>query len=253
VAGCMNCPLAVTASAVHYVFACLAGDRLARNDGMFRPIEVRAEPPSLVNAQFPSAVVAGNVETSQRVVDVVLGALAQAMPDRICAAAAGTMSSLSLGGVDPRGDRRFTYYETIPGGMGASAGRPGATAVQTHMTNTRNTPTEALEMDYPLRVRRFAVAAGSGGVGRFAGGDGVVREIEALADMDGTILAERHRHGPYGLAGGAPGRPGQTVLLRADGPEQILPAKTSLHLQPGDVIRITTPGGGGFGQPDSSG
>ncbi|MCB9868058.1 MAG: hydantoinase B/oxoprolinase family protein, partial [Phycisphaerales bacterium] len=211
VAGCINCPAAVTHSAVSYVFAALAGDRLPHNAGAYRPIRVLLPDDCVLNARFPAAVVGGNVETSQRVVDVLLGALAQAVPERVCAASAGTMSSLSLGGVDPRTGRRFTHYETIGGGMGASLAANGESAVQTHMTNTMNTPVEALEMAFPLRVTRYAVAEGSGGAGRYRGGDGITREIEALADMDGALLAERHRHRPWGLAGGSPGTAGSAT------------------------------------------
>ena len=248
VSGCINCPAAVTRSAVYYVFAALAGDRLPNNAGAFRPIDVRIPDDCLLNARFPSAVVAGNVETSQRVVDLVLGALAQAAPDRVCAAGAGTMSSLTLGGVDPRTGKRFTYYETIGGGMGATLGGPGESAVQTHMTNTMNTPVEALEMSYPMRVVNYRVVAGSGGDGQHAGGNGIFREIEALADMDGALLAERHVSRPWGLAGGLAGMSGSAAIVDADGSVSPIPPKTSLRLMAGQRLRVTTPGGGGAGR-----
>ncbi len=247
VAGCINCPAAVTHSAVRYVFAALVGERLPHNAGAYRPIRVLLPEDCVLNARFPSAVVGGNVETSQRVVDLLLGALARVVPQRVCAASAGTMSSLSLGGVDPRSGRRFTHYETIGGGMGAWPGGDGESAVQTHMTNTMNTPVEALEMAFPLRVTGYAVAEGSGGAGRFRGGDGMVREIEALAEMDGALLAERYRFRPWGLAGGAPGNTGSATIIDTDGRETALPPKAPIHLRPGQRLRITTPGGGGAG------
>lgn len=247
VAGCVNCPASVTRSAVHYVFAALAGDRLPLNAGAYRPLNVILPDDCVLNARFPAAVVAGNVETSQRVVDAVLGALAQAVPERVCAAGAGTMSSLTLGGIDPRSGERFTYYETIGGGMGAFASGHGESAVQTHMTNTMNTPVEALETTFPLRVTQYRVAENTGGRGRYRGGDGILREIEALTDLDGALLADRHRIAPWGLQGGRPGSPGSARLIDPDGQEQMLPAKTSLRLRAGQRLRIVTPGGGGFG------
>ncbi len=253
VAGCVNCPSAVTRSAVYYVFAALAGERLPLSAGAYRPIDVVLPDDCVLNARFPAAVVAGNVETSQRVVDVVLGALAQAVPDRVCAAGAGTMSSVSLGGVDPRTHRRFTYYETIGGGMGASLHGPGESAVQTHMTNTMNTPVEALEMAFPLRVTAYRVAAGSGGAGQYEGGCGIVREIEALTELDGALLADRHRTRPWGLAGGQPAQPGAAAIIDPDGTAHPIPSKTALHLQPGQRLRITTPGGGGAGAAATAG
>lgn len=254
VPGCINCPAAVTHAAVYYCFVCLAGEELPLCEGMHRPICVVAPPGTVVNATLPHAVVAGNVETSQRIVDCVLAALHAAIPGRIPAAACGTMSSLSLGGIHPRDGRPFTYYETIAGGMGAGAHGPGEPGVQTHMTNTRNTPAEALEMSYPLRVRTCALRQGSGGVGRHRGGDGIVREIEALADgITGTLLADRHQNAPYGLAGGQPGLPGCAEVVRADGTVERLAGKTHLSLNAGDVIRVLTPGAGGYGElADSS-
>ncbi len=248
VAGCVNCPLAVTQSAVYYVFACLAGDRLPHNAGMFAPITVIAPLRSVVNAQYPAAVAAGNVETSQRIVDVVLRALAAAVPDVVPAGAAGTMSSLSLGGADPRTGRSFAYYETIAGGMGASSRGPGESAVHTHMTNTLNTPIEALESAYPIRVVRYAVRRGSGGLGRHAGGDGVIREVEALSNLTASILADRARRGGAGLAGGRDGQPLRVTRLPTDGGPQALPCKVTISLSAGERLRIETPGGGGWGE-----
>jgi N-methylhydantoinase B len=251
--GCVNCPAAVTRSATYYVFVCLAGDRLPHNEGMYRPIEVRIPHPCLLDAVAPAAVVAGNVETSQRVVDVVLGALAAAIPGRIPAASAGTMNSLSLsagaGVCHPAARSSFTYYETVGGGSGASASADGESGVQTHMTNTRNTPAEALEMEFPLRVRTYAIEPDTGGAGRHRGGDGLRREIEALVPMTGTMLADRRRRGPYGLAGGGAGRPGRTEIVAPDGSVRRLNSKDQFELRPGDRLRLITPGGGGYGSP----
>ncbi|HEY8748963.1 MAG TPA: hydantoinase B/oxoprolinase family protein [Tepidisphaeraceae bacterium] len=241
VAGCINCPEAVARSAVYYCFACLLEEQVPFNSGCFRNIRVVTEPGTLVHALYPAAVVAGNTETSQRVVDVVFGALAQALPMRIPAASCGTMSSVALGG------EGWTYYETIAGGSGASAAGDGASAVQCHMTNTLNTPAEALEMQYPLRVRKFERAAGSGGAGRFRGGDGVLREIEALADCEGTVLSDRRVSSPYGLGGGAAGMVGRNSIIGVDGSERAISGKARFVLKAGERLRIRTPGGGGFG------
>jgi N-methylhydantoinase B len=185
---------------------------------------------------------AGNVETSQRITDALLGALAQAAPERIPAASSGTMNNLTLGGYDSRLKKNFAYYETIAGGMGASAAGPGESAVHTHMTNSWNTPIEALENQYPLRVRRYEIRRGSGGKGRHNGGDGLIREIEFLTPYEVTILSDRRERGPYGLSGGEAGQPGRNTL---DG--RAVPAKTNFQAQSGDVLRIETPGGGGWG------
>lgn len=201
-----------------------------------------------MNARAPAAVAAGNVETSQRIVDCLLGALAQACAGRIPAASQGAMNNLNIGGWDPERERPFAYYETIAGGMGARPGKDGASAIHTHMTNTLNTPTEALEFAYPLRVRRYEIRSGSGGAGRYSGGDGVIREIELLTDAHVTILSERQRFRPYGLAGGESGRVGKNRLLRGDQVED-LPGKVSVQAQQGDRIRIETPGAGGHGSP----
>ena len=238
VPGPVNANLAITVSAVAYVFCCLLDAHVPKNGGVFDCIDLVAPPGSIVNAGEPAAVAGGNVETSQRIVDVLLGALSQAAPDRIPAASAGTMTNVSLGGVG------FTYYETIAGGAGASRNARGAAAVQTHMTNTLNTPIEMLEAAYPLRVTRYAVRRGSGGRGERPGGDGIERHLEALSKMTATILADRQELGPYGLSGGLAGRPGRTYLGK-----RILPAKHTLELQPGDTLILKTPGGGGHGRP----
>jgi N-methylhydantoinase B len=243
VPGCVNCPDAVTRSAVYYCFGCLLDDAVPLNGGCFRNIDVLTRPGSVVHARHPAAVVAGNTETSQRVVDVVFGALAQALPERIPAASCGTMSSIAVGA------RTWTYYETIGGGSGAGPSWDGEPAVQCHMTNTLNTPAEAIELQYPLRVRRFVRAAASGGCGAFGGGDGIVREIEALAPCDGTILSDRRASRPYGLRGGAPAAAGRNSIVTRDGRERVQLGKSQFQLQPGDVLRVVTPGGGGWGAP----
>ena len=241
VAGCINCPEAVTRSAVYYCFACLLDEQVPFNAGCFRNIRIVTEPGTLLHALYPAAVVAGNTETSQRVVDMVFGALSKAIPEKIPAASCGTMSSVAMGG------QGWTYYETIAGGSGASAQGEGASAVQCHMTNTLNTPAEALELQYPLRVRKFERELHTGGEGRWRGGDGVVREIEALADCEGTILSDRRVSQPYGLDGGGAGMAGENRVVQSDGREQALAGKALFTLKAGERLRIRTPGAGGFG------
>jgi N-methylhydantoinase B len=247
VAGCLNAVRAITLSAVHYVFRLLAPEEIPNNAGGMRPIEVLTRPGTVVDCIFPAAVAGGNVETSQRLVDVLLGALAQALPQRIPAASAGTMNNLTVGGIDPRSGQLFAYYETLGGGAGGGPDGPGASGIQTHMTNTLNTPVEALEHAYPLRVRQSRLRDGSGGRGRQPGGDGIVRELEFLADARLTLLSERRRFSPYGLQGGQPGRPGRN-LLQQRGRWRALPGKCSLLVRSGDRLRLETPGGGGWGE-----
>ena len=202
---------------------------------------------TIINARPPAAVAGGNVETSQRIVDVLLRALAQAIPDRIPAASSGTMNNLTIGGIDPRTGEPFAYYETIAGGMGARPGKPGVSGVHTHMTNSLNTPAEALEYAYPLRVRRYSLRPESGGGGTFRGGDGIVREIEVLTDCEVTLLSDRRSRGPWGLAGGGEGAPGKAWVIRGDGSTEEMPGKVSTRLRAGERIRIESPGGGGWG------
>jgi N-methylhydantoinase B len=247
VEGSVNAVEAITYSACFYVFRCLLTEDVPATAGLMRPIRVIAPEGTIVNARPPAAVAGGNVETSQRIVDVVLRALAQAIPEKIPAAAAGTMNNLTIGGVDPRTGEPFAYYETIAGGMGARPSKPGISGVHTHMTNSLNTPAEALEYSYPLRVRRYSLRPGSGGNGKHRGGDGIVREIEVLTDCEVTLLADRRTLGPWGLAGGEPGAPGKTSVIRSGGAIEEMPGKFSTRLQKGERIRIESPGGGAWG------
>jgi N-methylhydantoinase B len=248
VASSMNAVFAITYSAVYYVFRCLLPEDAPANAGLMRPITAHAPERSVVNAGPPAAVAAGNVETSQRIVDVLLRALAQAIPDRIPAASSGTMSNLTIGGIDPRTERQFAYYETIAGGMGARPNSDGLSGTHTHMTNSLNTPVEALEYAYPFRIRRYGYRKNSGGNGKFRGGDGLVREIELLADAQVTLLSDRRKFRPYGLSGGEPGAAGKATHISGNSKKEI-PSKSSLLAKKGDVISIETPGGGGWGNP----
>jgi N-methylhydantoinase B len=245
--GPVNAVLAVTKAASLYATRCVLAEDLAVDDGLLRSVVVHAPEGTIVNPRPPAAVGAGNVETSQRIVDTVLGAYAKALPGRVPAASSGTMNNLLVGGTDPRTGRPFAYYETRGGGHGAGPGWDGASALQAHMTNTRNTPVEALEHAYPMRVRSTRVRRGSGGTGAHRGGDGIVREIELLADARVTVIAERRARGPYGLAGGAPGTPGVTRLTTR-GRSRTLPAKVTLDAAAGDGVTIESPGGGGWGR-----
>ncbi|HUH63341.1 MAG TPA: hydantoinase B/oxoprolinase family protein [Terracidiphilus sp.] len=249
VEGSVNAVRAITLSACFYALRCLLAQDAPATAGILRPFTLITEPGSIVDARPPAPVAGGNVETSQRIVDVLLRALAQALPERIPAASAGTMSNLTVGGVDPRTGEAFTYYETTAGGMGARPGLDGISGVHTHMTNSLNTPIEALEYAYPFRMIRYAYRDGSGGAGQFRGGDGLIRELELLADARVTLLADRRKFRPYGLQGGNDGAPGRAVVTHLEtGRETELPGKTSLRLAKGDRLRIETPGGGGWGK-----
>ncbi|WP_455208777.1 hydantoinase B/oxoprolinase family protein [Kaarinaea lacus] len=242
--GNINCPLSVAAAAVYYVFSCLMPPYTPVCQGRFRNIEIFAPHGSLVNAMRPAAVAAGNVETSTRVVDVVMGALAQAISRQIPAASHGSMNNIAMGArlSVPGVTRPWDYYETIGGGMGAGSVANGVDAVQTHMTNTRNTPIEVLETLYPLRITRYSIRDESGGVGLHHGGNGIVREFEFLEPATLTLLTERRKHQPWGLNGGAAGKSGSNQLN-----SQSLPAKKNLSVRPGDRLTIETAGGGGWG------
>jgi N-methylhydantoinase B/oxoprolinase/acetone carboxylase alpha subunit len=245
--GGINANLAVTTSAVLYVFRSLIAEDIPFNTGLFRPLTIKAPQGSVVNANSPAATAGGNVETSQRIADVLLGCLAQAVPERIPAASSGTMNNVTFGGFDPLRNEQFAYYETIGGGMGASATKPGLDGVHTHMTNSLNTPIEALENYLPIIIRRYAIRKRSGGKGRYRGGNGIIREYEFTVPTQITIISERRRFSPYGLQGGSHGKIGKNVLLR--GKEKIrLSSKANLKAMPGDRLLIETPGGGGYGQ-----
>ncbi len=247
VEGSVNANYAVAISATTYVFRCLVREDIPYTAGVMRPLDVIAPAHSVVNADPPAAMAAGNVETSQRITDVVLGALAQAAPDLIPAASSGTMNNITFGGWDRVRGQSFAYYETIAGGMGASAIADGPSATHTHMTNSWNTPVEAFEHQYPLRIRAYRIRSGSGGKGRHRGGDGIIREFEFLTPAQVTILADRRSRGPYGLAGGSSGAPGKNLLVQK---KRItaLPGKVRFEVRAGDVLRIESPGGGGYGR-----
>jgi N-methylhydantoinase B/oxoprolinase/acetone carboxylase alpha subunit len=247
--GGVNANLAITMSASLYAFRCLVTEDVLYNAGISRPIRVIAPPGTVVNALHPSAVAGGNVETSQRITDVVLGALSKALPELIPAASQGTMNNVTLGGTNPHTGQPFAYYETAGGGMGGRNGLPGISGVHTHMSNTRNTPVEAFEQAFPLRIRTYALRQGSGGAGKYPGGEGLIREYEVLVETSATILTERREGQPYGVQGGEPGARGRNSIVRVDGTIEHLPAKARIELHPGDRLRIETPGGGGYGTP----
>jgi N-methylhydantoinase B len=249
VGGSINAVDAIAWSACFYVFRCLLQEDVPATAGLMRPVRMIAPAGTVVNARPPAAVAGGNVEASQRIVDTLLRALAQALPDRVPAGSSGTMNNLTIGGIDERSGQPFAYYETIAGGMGARPNRDGVSGVHTHMTNSLNTPAEALEYAYPLRVTRYSLRQGSGGTGKFRGGDGIVRELELLSDAEVTLLADRRSRGPYGLNGASDGAAGKTEAIHLDGSRATLPGKTSLRLKKGERIRIESPGGGGWGRP----
>lgn len=247
VAGAINAVEAITVSAVSYVFRCLLGGEVPASAGLMQPIHVIAPAGTVVNANPPASVAGGNVETSQRIVDVLFKALAQALPESIPAASQGTMNNLTIGGIDPRDGQEFSYYETIAGGMGARPSLDGMSGVHTHMTNSLNTPAEALEFAYPLRVREYRLRPGSGGRGKHRGGDGVLREIETLVPARMSLLSDRRKRRPYGLQGGDEGQAGIDVII-TDGRLRKVVSKGSHELKKGDRVRIETPGGGGWGR-----
>ena len=245
--GSINANCAITLSATMYVFRCIIREDVPYNSGLLRPIRLIAPEGSVVNARPPAAVAGGNVETSQRITDVLLGALSKSVPGRIPAASSGTMNNITFGGFNPSAGKNFAYYETVGGGMGASPESDGLSGVHTHMTNTRNTPVEALENYLPIRVNRYSLRKGSGGRGKFKGGEGIVREFEFQAPARINILSERRKFPPYGLAGGKPGKRGRNILIQK-GRRVILGGKASFRVGQGDVLRIETPGGGGYGR-----
>ena len=245
--GCVNAVYAVTVSCVFYVFRCLVENDIPSNAGCMRSIALTAPEGSVVNAKVPGAVSGGNVETSQRVVDVVFGALSKALPDRIPAASSGTMNNIAIGGYDKLKESHFTYYETIGGGMGARPNLDGINAIHTHMTNTLNTPVESLEHNYPFRINQYKIRLRSGGKGRHNGGHGIIRDYEFFQPATVSILSDRRKHAPYGLKGGKKGQVGQNTLI-SKGRKHRLPSKTTINVSSGDIVSIHTPGGGGYGK-----
>jgi len=245
--GSINAVRAITVSAVYYVFRSLIDKDIPTNSGCFKPIKVITKRGTVVDCTHPSAVSAGNVETSQRIVDVVLGALSKALPEEIPAASQGTMNNITIGGINPETGKPFTYYETIGGGMGAFSGGDGESAVQSHMTNTLNTPVEALEFEYPFLVERYSIRKNSGGNGLFRGGDGIVRSIKLLTDAEVTVISERRKIPPYGLFGGEAGEVGRNIVFHRK-KKIIESSKFHRKLKKGDIITIETPGGGGYGK-----
>jgi N-methylhydantoinase B len=239
VRGNVNCPLAVTRSACYFALRVLLPGDVPANAGTYAPLDITAPKGSLVNAQSPSAVVAGNVETSSRIADTVLSALSGAAP--LPAQGQGTMNNLVIGGAG------WTYYETIGGGQGASHKGPGPSGVHVGMSNTLNTPTEAFELEYPMRVERYELLYGSGGEGEHRGGDGIVRSVRVLEPASLSLLTDRRRHGPRGVEGGEPGRVGRNLLK-----DEELAPKVSRELEAGDVVTVETPGGGGYGRAEGS-
>lgn len=252
VAGGVNAVAAITASACRYVVRCvveaLLGEPLPAGGGSMSAVRLTLPEGSLVNARLPASVAGGNVETSQRITDVLLLAFARALPGRMPALSQGTMNNTTVGGTDPRTGRAFAYYETVGGGMGAGPQGPGLSGVHVHMSNSLNTPVEALEHAYPFRVTWYGLRRGSGGAGLHRGGDGLRRDLMVLASGRVALLTERRAVGPAGMDGGSGGSPGENVLVR-NGVDQRLPSKTTFSVRPGDVISIRSPGGGGWGSP----
>jgi len=249
VQGPLNAVYSVTLSAVYYVVRCVTDPSIPANAGCFKPIQVKAPAGTIVNAEPPAPVAGGNVETSTRIVDVALKAIAGIVPEKVCAACQGTMNNVTIGGVDPRTGKYFTYYETIAGGFGARFNKDGVDGIHSHMTNTLNTPVEALESAYPLRIRRYELVRRSGGRGRFRGGLGIRRETEVLAEGSTiSLMGERQRRGPWGLQGGRSGSPGEYGIVRGN-KMKALSSKTTLSANARDVLTVTTPGGGGYGSP----
>ncbi len=247
VEGSINAVYAITLSAVLYVFRSLVKEDIPTNAGCLKPIKVLTKHGSLVDAKFPASVVGGNVETSQRIVDVILGALSKALKGKIPAASQGTMNNVAIGGIDERTEAPFTYYETLGGGMGASYNSHGESAIHSHMTNTLNTPIEALEYSYPFIVEEYSIRKNSGGIGKFCGGDGLVRSIRLLSDSEITVLSERRVLAPYGLNKGMAGKRGRNIVVR-NGKEVEMPHKFNTKVKKGDTLIIETPGGGGYGR-----
>jgi N-methylhydantoinase B len=254
VPGGINAVAAITASACRYVVRCvveaLLDEPLPAGGGSMSAVALILPEGSLVNARLPASVAAGNVETSQRITDVLLRAFAKALPDLMPALSQGTMNNTTVGGVDSETGEVFAYYETVGGGMGAGPGHAGLSGVHVHMSNSLNTPIEALEHAYPFRVVRYGIRRGSGGEGLFPGGDGLRRDLEILTPARVALLCERRSVGPSGARGGADGAPGQNVVIR-HGTEEHLPSKVTFSVEAGDIVSIRSPGGGGWGDPET--
>jgi len=249
VRGSINAVKSITYSAILYVFRSLIEEDIPTNYGIMKPIKLITTKGSIVDCEFPAPVSAGNVETSQRIVDVLLGALAEALPLKVPAASQGTMNNVTIGGIHPETGKPFTYYETIGGGMGASATNDGESAIQSHMTNTLNTPIEALEFEYPIMVTEYKIRKNSGGEGLKKGGDGIIREFQFLTDVEVTVISERRRLSPYGLFGGENGMSGKNFVIRSGRIEE-MKSKFQTKLRTGDRLRIETPAGGGYGKKE---
>ena len=243
----LNCVRPVTISATIYAFQCIMGEGFPINHGSYRPITIITRKGTILDAREPAPVAAGNVETSQRIVDILFGCLAKAIPQTIPAASCGTMNNVSIGWKNKAG-QELTYYETIGGGMGARPNQHGLSGIQTHMTNTLNTPIEALEHEHPMRIEEYALRRQSGGRGRFNGGDGIIRTYRFLQKATVSLLTDRRMSRPYGLHGGQDGKSGRNILIKNNKKEKLLPGKCSFTVETGDLLRIETPGGGGFGE-----
>jgi N-methylhydantoinase B len=248
--GGVNAVASITVSAVRYVVRCIAEavlqEPLSAGGGAMECVRITLPAHSIVNAGLPASVAAGNVETSQRITDVLLAAFGQALPELVPADSQGTMNNLTLGGIDPRSGRPFAYYETMGGGMGATRTADGLSGVHVHMSNSLNTPIEALEHAYPVRITHYSLRRGSGGTGAQRGGDGIRRDIELLTEMDVSLLSERRLIAPHGIDGGGDGAPGQNVLVRENA-EEVLASKATLRARSGDTLSLRSPGGGGCG------
>ena len=251
VKGALNAPRSVTISASYYVFKAITDPTIPSNDGAYRPLKVLTRKGTILDATPPFAVAAGNVETSQRIVDVLLKALSKLIPKKIPAASQGTMNNVTIGGINPKTGKLFTFYETIGGGSGACYGKHGESAVHTHMTNTMNTPIEEIEKEYPIMITRYTIRENSGGEGKWRGGDGIIREYLFLTDTVVNLLGERHKHAPWGLHGGKPGAKGEYYKITKNGEKIKLKSKTRIEFKKGEKLLILTPGGGGYGEPNT--
>ncbi len=253
VRGPVNCPFTVTLSCSYFVLRAITDPTIPANEGTYRPLKVFAPDGTIVNAKPPAAVSGGNVETSQRIVDVLLKALSEAIPDRVPAACQGTMNNVCFGGIDPRTGKPFTFYETIGGGFGGRKGLDGMDGVHSHMTNTMNTPIEEIERRFPIMIVKYSLRENSGGLGKWRGGLGIERVYKALCPVVVSLLGERHKFPPWGLLGGKPGAKGEYLLQRKTGEVIKLKSKCTVHLEEGDLLIIKTPGGGGYGSPREKG